>query len=76
MHNSHSKEIIQLLSDEQLNDACKNGLCIVRVSCNTESIPITLASKEKLSNGEYIDYVQSIGIIADNYDIRGIFKNE
>ena len=75
MQDSQSKKIIQLITDEQFEAASKMGLCIVRVSYNTDNAPINLSSKERLPDKEYIDYVQTLGIVVDHYDIRGITKD-
>ena len=64
------KKIIQLMSDEEFKNACTQGFCVVRVSFNPNQRSIALASAKKLSEEDYIHYLEGIGIISDHYDFR------
>ena len=65
-----------MVGDEQIRSAFESGYCIVRVSYDDNQASIVLVSKERLADKDYIDYVESMGISAKEYNIRGEIKNK
>lgn len=76
MEKDLSQKISQIVGDEQIKRALELGYCIVRVSYDNNQTPITLLSKERLTNKDYIEFVESLGIYAKEYNIRGEIKNK
>jgi len=71
----NSKQLIKpLTGTDQIKKAFALGLIIVQVSFDNENDPVFLVSKERLSNSDYIAFVNSIGIYADKYRIIGCEK--
>lgn len=65
----NSKRITQLVTKEQMKSV-SNLFCIVQVSFPDEDLePIYLASDEKLTNGDVIEYVKRNGLSTDRYRI-------
>lgn len=69
MERNSQQPIQQLVGKEQLEQASSMGVTIVQVSFDNDYDPIFLASKEMLSNDEYMAFVKSKGLDAENYRI-------
>ena len=73
----HEKEkSIQLLSKEQLKDALLSGLYIYEVRLDNVQNSIFLASEYLLSTRECIDFVGTIGLVADKETIINCWEKK
>ena len=71
------KPITQLISKEQRELASQLFKCIVQISFpNTEQDSILIASSDSLVDDEVVEFIENIGLKADNYRIQYWCKQE